>query len=42
MKCEKTESIWLEDELNDNERNYLKEHIKSCNVCSENMKIKSF
>jgi hypothetical protein len=34
MKCEKTESIWLEDELNDNERNYLKEHIKSCNVCS--------
>lgn len=34
MKCEKTESIWLEDELNDNERNYLKEHIKNCNVCS--------
>lgn len=34
MKCEKTESIWLEDELNDNEKNYLKEHIKSCSECS--------
>jgi len=43
MKCEMTESIWLEDELNDDERNYLREHIKSCSVCSrEYTNVKAF